>query len=346
VFKLAWALPSQMAKVGWVNPVIGNVGDVKTATVQVTDNGVDRNGVFGTPRPVRGATVTFQVTSGSPLPGEPVKVLTGADGLASVNWPFTPAGGLELRASGFGIGLTVVEGGTGPFADHFTNEVPLDTGRLFFRGFACGAGDPTLGLTSATVDGKIGPGEYQNAEMHTFPVSLGGNNSSTGTLYIGNDCQNLYLAFVVGVDESTNNSLRFVFDNTPPQGESADDDILSLSKVSVGSWMFRDRFLSQACVGSKQADCGPDDVSAGGTSDGAGAASFDVGIGKFVYEFRHPLKSGDASHDFQRAFGQSVGYYLAVSLGTGSKGNTEWPDQKGNFKNYQTYVVRGPTLMP
>jgi hypothetical protein len=192
----------------------------------------------------------------------------------------------------------------------------------------------------------VSAGEYANAQSFTFPVNLGGELGSTGTLYVGNDCDNLYLAFVVGVGESSNKAVRFVFDNTPPGGESADDDILSLSKVSAGNWLFRDRFLSQACVGSKQSDCGPDDTSAGGTKNGAGAAAYDAATRKFVYEIKHPLKSGDALHDFQRGFGDQVGFYLAVNLGSGSKGNTEWPDQKGRFKNYQPYTIRGPTITP
>jgi hypothetical protein len=349
VFRLAWALPAQMEKTEWVDPVIGEVGQVVTAKVRVTDNGLGESAndepTWGTPRPVYGAVVHFLPPAGGST--TPVTAVTGTDGVASTQWTLTPAGSIQLRASGYGIGLTGtigVDGHSGVFADHFTREVLLDTGRVYFQAFACSATSP--GLTSATVDGHWSAAEYANAFDTTVVVNLGGNNSSTATFYMGNDCQNLYLALVVGLDESNNNGVRFVFDNTPPAGESADDDVLSLSKISAGNWLFRDRFLSQTCVGSKQADCGPDDTSAGGTKDGAGAAAYDASIGKFVYEIRHPLKSGDAAHDFQRAIAQQLGAYWAAFLGNGSKGNTEWPDQKGNFKNYYIYTVKGPTITP
>jgi len=41
-----------------------------------------------------------------------------------------------------------------------------------------------------------------------------------------------------------------------------------------------------------------------------------------------------------------LGFYRAVSLGTGTKGNTEWPSQNNRFKTYQPYVVSGPVLTP
>jgi hypothetical protein len=60
----------------------------------------------------------------------------------------------------------------------------------------------------------------------------------------------------------------------------------------------------------------------------------------FVYEMKHPLASG-SPYDLSLQAGETVYYYGAVSLGGGSKGNTEFPDQKGNFRNYgYSYTVK------
>ena len=63
-----------------------------------------------------------------------------------------------------------------------------------------------------------------------------------------------------------------------------------------------------------------------------------------MYTLSHPLESGDTGFDFQRTFNQSLGFYLAVNLGTGTKGNTEWPTQNSRFKTYRKYVITGPVL--
>lgn len=343
-FLLAWALPSQMEKVTPLETVIGNVGDVVPVQVKVTDNGRTATANGGTPRPVRGASVHFEVVNPGGLV-TPGTALSDGDGLVTVDWTLQPGGYLVLNATGFGVGVRPASG-FGGFDALGNDPRELETGMLTFDAIAC---DETIpGLVQATVDGKIDAlDNYANADVHVISVNLGGNNSSTGVIYVGNDCGNLYVAFAVGVDESTSNAVRFVFDNVFGDGESADDDILSLERDGSG-WSFRDRYLSLDCLGSKQADCGPDDP---GVPDGEGATGWNPGITLagvtgdfFVYEMVHPLKSGDATHDMQVAFGDAIGFYTAVNLGTGTKGNSEWPDQKGRFKTYQEYVVRGPPI--
>ncbi|HXV85815.1 MAG TPA: hypothetical protein VD793_03900, partial [Gemmatimonadales bacterium] len=80
---MAWALPAQMEKVNWTNPVIGTAGEARDVTALVTDEAGD---------PVENARVTFEVTDGDGPPVGPVSVWTGADGLAKLpQWTLGPA---------------------------------------------------------------------------------------------------------------------------------------------------------------------------------------------------------------------------------------------------------------
>ncbi|HEX9633283.1 MAG TPA: Ig-like domain-containing protein [Gemmatimonadales bacterium] len=346
VFHLAWALPSQMAAAAFCagagcegvgeSPLRVNVGDVVTVSVQVTDNGAvpDASAAGGRslddPRAVHGATVTFAASDGATQ-----ETISNADGLATFQWTATAEGPATITASGFGIGTT-----GGPF-DAFANgaytglPTLLALGQLAFDVEVC-APAPNV------VDGSVTDAdEYPTTSdgWRSIPVNLGGNSSGTAYLYITNDCDNLYLTFLMPSDPTKDNKLRFVFAQNG-QTEGPLDDILSLSAAG-----FRDRYLSQACIGSKQADCGPDDPD---TRDGTGVADHQVFASPylgsstwFVYEMQHPLSTGSA-YDLNLKVGDTVYFYGAVSLGGGSKGNTEFPDQKGNFKNYgYSYTVQG-----
>jgi hypothetical protein len=217
--------------------------------------------------------------------------------------------------------------------------IKLLQGSLSFEIYACdndaaGFITPVIGVDNGGV--RFDPAwEHADSTWLSVPVNLGGSVSSTAQLYVGHDCNNIYLALTVGTDESNNNSLRFVFDNDANGAEAEGDNVISLTKSSSGSWVYQDRYLSADCVGSKQANCGPEDPV--GMRQGNGKAGYENG--KFVYEFSFPLRSGDNVHDFQRKLGEKLGFYLALSLGNGTKGNTEWPDQKGNFKSYQNYLL-------
>jgi hypothetical protein len=359
VYMLAWALPSQMEKhqLGETDGVVApeplsvNVGTPVTVKVKVTDNGeteiVDQSScvpdplggevcgyLWDDPRPVKKAEVHFDATNDATLSA--ASVFTTFDqtpyGIAEVTVTPTKSGTSLVTASGYGIGARPLSG-FGGFVPPPDGEITLLRGSLSFEIYACD--NAAAGFISPIIGGGL-DAAWQGAQLkQQVPVNLGGNVSGTADLYVGHDCSNLYLAFAVGADDANNNSLRFVFDNQGG-GESADDNIISLTKID-GAWVYQDRYLSATCVGSKQANCGPEDPA--GMRHGTGAAGFDAGINKFVYEFQFPLKSGDADHDFQRKLGETLGFYLAVSLGSGTKGNTEWPDQRGNFKSYQPYVI-------
>jgi len=363
VYMLAWALPSQMEKyqlgstegVVAAEPLTTNVGTPVTVKVMVTDDGetsdVDPAScvpdplggqicgyLLVPPREVKKALVHFATTNDATLSADSVLTTFDADpfGIAEVTVTPTKSGTSLVTASGLGIGARPATG-FGGFVPPPDGQITLQTGSLSFEIYACD--NAAAGFITPTIDGSL-ESTWQNADSSwTIPVNLGGGTSSTADVYVGHDCNNVYLALAVGTGAANNNSLRFVFDNNADGSEGVGDNIVSLTKNSAGAWIYQDRFLSADCIGSKQANCGPDDTSAGGSLNGAGSTGYNSATQKFVYEFRFPLKSPDAAHDFQRKLGDTIGFYLALSLGNGTKGNTEWPDQKGNFKSYENYFL-------
>jgi hypothetical protein len=333
-------------------PLTVNVGVPVAVKVKVTDNGetssIDPSSCvpdpqggeicgyqYVDPRPVKKALVHFSATNDATVSAE--SVLTTADqlpyGIAEIQVTATRSGTSFVTASGYGIGARPATG-FGGFVPPPDGEIALLPGSLTFEIFACD--NDAAGFIGPSVGGGL-DAEWQDAQFkQVIAVNLGGNVASTADLYVGHDCENLYLALAVGADAASNNALRFVFDNDGDGAEEIGDNVISLTRNAGGGWDYRDRYLSADCVGSKQADCGPQDPV--GLRHGEGDAAPDDG--KFVYEFRFPLASGDAAHDFQRKLGNSLGFYLAVHLGTGSKGNTEWPDQKGNFKTYHSKKLK------
>ncbi|MDH3458472.1 MAG: hypothetical protein OER90_16640, partial [Gemmatimonadota bacterium] len=170
VLKFAWALPAQMEKLLWINPAIGEVGDVVYPTVQVWDDPAAA-GETRAPLPVEGATVNFTVLEGDPLVPSTISVVTESNGQAQVPWPLSPAGLLTLEANGFGIGLTAVEGGTGAFASHFGSPMLLGTGRLAFDAIVCEAN-----VSGAVVDGMLDDNDHYGAGQ-PIPVKISGGQT-------------------------------------------------------------------------------------------------------------------------------------------------------------------------
>jgi hypothetical protein len=307
-----WGLPSQMSHPSWTNPEVGDVGEVKTATVFVADE--DGN-------PVENATVRFDVTQGSGPPTGQVVGLTDALGVASTDWTFGPSGLIRLEASGLGVGLApgapgthllnTPPGGSGVFASHLTTVVDLGIGVLNFDGVACNSS------ATATIDGSVGIGEYSNSQSFMAKVSGG---ESPATVHWGNDCHNFYLAIEVGADDALANDLRVMFDNDGDGVGESGDDVAFFEKTKSGARVYHDRYRPDSCKGNKQSDCSEDDPS---SLDGT--ASFGHVSGTSTYELSKPLRSGDTAHDFQLNFGDTTGFYLVLQLGKGAQGNTEFP---------------------
>ncbi len=297
------------------------------------------------------------------------KVVTGPDGIAQVGWtleennPNTldavgigigcvefddePDGSADCRVDGFYVSHAPTDGsapnppstdGTGTFGDNrivdaFTRvAVDFGTGITEFEALACPLGP--------TVDGMLDDvALYQNSA--TFMAQLAGGEVPA-TVYWTNDCDNLYVALQVqSTDADDNVSLRVVFDNML-DGPDANDDVLFLLKEKIGNgknavivWNFTDNYLSSGCLSSGQSSCAePDPV-----PHGQGAFGTNVTWG--VYEISHPLKTpapeAPDPFDFQLDFGEQTGFFIALQLGNGSKGNTEWPD----FRDYQCAQVSG-----
>jgi hypothetical protein len=356
VFRLVWALPSQVAPAALsdvtTSPITVNLGDVVTVAVEVTDNGAYANSsvfggrALGDSRAVEGATIRFAATD-----GQSGQDTSDVNGIASFDWTANAEGTTTITASGFGLGIT---GANGPY-DAFVNGAYVDQatelflGELTFTVQVCPKVPDADGvITNPTA------GYYAGRTWQPVPVNLGGSTVGTAYLLMTNDCDDLYVAFMVPGNVSNTTSLRFVFDNTPTGtsingltfSESADDDILSMTLTSAGL-AFGDRYLSAGCLGSKQADCGPLDARMDGTG-GAGLNVFPTAFAGttswYVYEMKHPLKrqAGDVApfQDFDRDPGQFLGWYLALYLGNGTKANAEYPRQNGNFKSYLPYQVQ------
>jgi hypothetical protein len=340
VFLLAWALPSQMTGTAssgsqTVPPggtLLVNEGASVAVNVQVTDNGAsgDNPRVLGTPRPAMGARVHFAADGGTEQP-----ILSGPYGLATFNWTALDGGLHTITASGFGIGTTATGGAFDSFdANGSYNDLSaaLGLGTLDFKVYVCDASQ-----TPNLVDGVIGGNEYLS-EPIPFTAKVSGGSTSA-TLYWSYDCGNLYFGLEVAGSEISN-EIVLVFDNDGDGVAELGDDQWTLRRDSkTGKYTTADRFLTANCVGSKQATCGADDTSAGGSYDLSGGMVTYTGS-KTVYEIAHRL-TGDVGHDIQAnlASGTTLGVYLQLQLGNGAQGNTQYP----GFRQYLPIVI-GPVV--
>jgi hypothetical protein len=205
------------------------------------------------------------------------------------------------------------------------------------------------GFGAATIDGQLGPAEWDSAAKVDFLVNLplsDGGGTTTGTLFVMNDGANLYLGVKVlraqlntgdlgfGLDQ-----VVFEFDNDHNGGPPADgDDILLLSPgvniLGVSTFFDEARTSRLPCPAGLL--CGLLDVQLNvpGTNDGAGAASNN---GSFsFFEISHPLDSADDLNDFSLTPGFTAGFALQVNLssvtpfcGSGCSASTFLPSSGG-----------------
>ena len=184
------------------------------------------------------------------------------------------------------------------------------------------------GFGTATIDGQLGPGEWDSAAkvdvLLNLPSSDGGGTTS-GTLFVMNDGTNLYLAVKVLRSQLNTGDLGFgldqvvlEFDNIHNGGPPEEgDDILVLSPgvniLGVSTFLDEVRTTRSPCPPAVGL-CGFLDVQLDvpGTNDGAGAATNN---GSFsFFEISHPLDSTDSSNDFNLNPGSTVGFNLQVNL--------------------------------
>jgi len=317
-----WALPSQMAILEGDNQIapLGTPVAIPPAVI-VTDS--DDN-------PVQGATVSFAVTlgGGTVIPAAPLKIVTGADGVAGVarvtSWTLGGTPGLNLlEASGIGLEATPRESGY------------LQRGAVTFHATACAPGYGT-----AVVDGQFGVDEWRCAITYPFTAKVSGGSGTPATLYVMNDNTTLYLAVQLRRSSADKvNTLQFNFDNnnSAASGTGAaetGDDVLSLDAARG----FTDAFLTLRCTNSSQSSCWAADAGSGGTNDGSGAFQND---GTWTtYEVSHALNTTDDTHDFSLFAGSRVGLFLTLQTGSGATGNTQWP----GFRRYQEIAIIGTSI--
>ena len=158
------------------------------------------------------------------------------------------------------------------------------------------------GVGTAIVDGVLSPGEWENAGAIKFPVEI-----PTGiincTVRVMNDEDNLYIA----VDAPAEVYLvNIVFDdNNNGVYEPGEDSLV------IHEYGFEDEYNDEewASHGIEVFVGGRPDTDAGAPCDGAGSSSW--GSGLSIYEFLHPLDSGDP-YDFSLSQGDTVGFILLV----------------------------------
>lgn len=280
-----------------------------------------------------------------------------------------------FRASGRGIadaresGCTLIGGSPGaascngprsgfdPFQPHTSpalggiQVIPEGT-RLPFTVYGCAQGRGT-----ATTDGVLAAGEWDCANSTSFPAKLSGGSTVQGTLRWMNDADRLYIAVRVP-GSARENALRIEWDSdgdgptaTPsggayPTPREAGDDVWEFIPGSGAM----DKFIDAACSGSGQSSCGTNDVGFGGGMQTL--AGFNNTAGGFTtYEISHPLTTADLCTnadprkgcgsllgrpiDLRASAGNARGFFLALRLGSGAQGNTQWP----GFLQYMKVVI-------
>ena len=178
----------------------------------------------------------------------------------------------------------------------------------------------------AVIDGHIDPAEWSGAPAipATF-VSTGSAAPLAATIRVMNGARYLYLGMSIADDELSlvgqylvgGDQFRIDFDNDHGGALFAvGDDVVSVKAAPP-------RFEDSHVDGDPSPTSAGDDVEAGGTDDGSGAASRQGGMNH--YEVRHPLCSGDAL-DFCLKPGDVVGVrfeYLDAE-GDGSYGGSRF----------------------
>jgi hypothetical protein len=171
---------------------------------------------------------------------------------------------------------------------------------VFLPGGATGEDGLSLrGYGTATVDGVLGPGEWDTAGRYDFSANRApaeGGGTVPATLYVMNDGANLYLALRVSVTSLGYSAFDAVFLASPPNVFGTGNDVLRTSPASFEDLHFH--FVPPNTYPWLA------DQSDGGTIDGTGLGSTH---GQFsVFEVAHPLDSADDSHDFSLAIAKHV----------------------------------------
>ncbi len=181
--------------------------------------------------------------------------------------------------------------------------------------------DFTVTVVPPVIDGVLSPGEWDDAAVTNFSVSVPGGGTTPGKLFVKNDATNLYLAvrFERAVADA-DNRLAFQFDNDNDGGLEDGDDSFAFAPSTGFSDRHRTSCPSPCSV--------TNDI-----AHGAGAFANDETFS--VYELSHPLNSGETGKDFALTPPTTIGMFLQLRVGDGATSfTTRYPT--GTFP---TYVV-------
>jgi hypothetical protein len=185
--------------------------------------------------------------------------------------------------------------------------------------------EPTSTYGTATINGTMDPGEWDNAAKIDFQANVppsDGGGTTPATLYVMNDGLNLYLA--VKITRPSFGYYTYVivyFDNKNVGFPQDGDDVVQLYVGQTRPLTFLDmyRFTSTgAPAGSAGSTTEDTDYSTSGCilpagqKDGAWAANNDGSV-TFI-EFSRLLNSKDVLHDFSLKPGDTLGYNFNLRL--------------------------------
>ena len=176
--------------------------------------------------------------------------------------------------------------------------------------------EPVAGVGTATIDGVMSSGEWDNAGTIEFeailpPAPCFTSDTVPAFLYVMNDANNIYLGVGISQGGFSGGEITFCFDNDNDGIQEAGEDVLRLSH----SGTFVDGAYHAACEGSPAPSlCVEADAILGTTQDGTGAVS-ESGLFTF-FELSHPLDSEDVN-DFGLSEGDTVGFAATLWLSTG-----------------------------
>jgi hypothetical protein len=187
-----------------------------------------------------------------------------------------------------------------------------------------------------TIDGIINYEEWKAAGKATYgPFITSSGETITGSVYVMNDKENLYIAVSICGDNEFGPMDGFeVFFDNDNGGEKNFEDGDDFVAV-VGLNLFFDGYYYTAGKAIN-----PDTIDEG-TNDGQGAGSRQGSINQF--ELSHPLNSSDSLHDFSLSLGQTVGFLIRVCVDGKWYDLSAWGLGKLNEPlSFASYIVASP----
>ena len=179
------------------------------------------------------------------------------------------------------------------------------------------------------VDGLFDSGEWSGARTYPLVIERPEGGTTPGKLYSLNDSTDLYIA--VRYERTTIDAITEVGITFDWQGDGIytdGDDSVGLQGFACPAPVFYDGFIGSSTPPCELAGiCNTNDISDGGTEDGAGAIGRD-GI-MMTYELRHPLNSGDP-HDMAVTSGTTMELSWTVNLANLVTGTRTWGS--GNYE--------------